>query len=298
MAQVTTEGREFWLGFMENYDVAPGQGFGNQSSLEIFITSKEVAVVEIFKFYDGQKIDLTINPGITHREVISLDNDNPYAATGSGNIENKAIKITSDSEISVYAFNNRRASADAAVILPIQSIGKEYVVAAHWENRTDPTGNTNSQSEFLVVATQDNTEIEITPSVRTTDNRPSGLPFVIKLNQGEVFQLQADGDLSGSLVKSTSSNSNDCKNFSVFGGNKWTRVTGDEDCNNANPAYNQGLAADQLYEQMYPINTWGRDYVSVPYELRKNYMLKVIASEDNTKINISGAEFILDAFEF
>ncbi len=286
ISQVTTEGTEFWLGFMSNFDS------GAPSSLELFITSKTEANVEIFVYTDGSTRNVTVTPGITHQEFISISLDNPYAATLSGNIEQKAIRITSDVNISVYAFNNRQRSADATVVLPASSLGREYYVAAYWE---DEETNQDSPSEFLIVASQDDTEIEITTSAPTISGQPANQPFTITLNQGEIYQVQADADLTGSFIRASEA-SGDCKNFAVFGGNQWGRITFGQDCSTA--ADPVAYAPDHLFEQMYPTNTWGRNYVSFPMELRNNYGLRIMAGEDDTEITIGSDVITLNSGEY
>lgn len=286
IAQITTEGTEFWFGFMQNFDT------GAASSLEIFITSKVEAEVEIFVYTDGSTRNVTVTPGVTHQEFVSIATENPYAAIGSGDIERKAVRVTSDEPISVFAFNNRQRSADATVVLPTASLGNDYYVSAYWE---DEETNQDSPSEFLVVATQDDTEIEITPSVQTLSGQPPGQPFSITLDQGDIYQIQADGDLTGTYIRAAEGSDN-CQNFAVFGGNQWGRITMGQDC--TTPADAVAYAPDHLYEQMYPTNTWGRNYVAFPFELRNSYGLRIIAAEDDTEVTVGADVINLDAGEY
>ncbi len=269
MAQVSTEGTDFWVGFLQNAD-------SNQpSSLEIFITSKQPASGTIVVLQDGRSVNFNVSPGATFKYVVSDATNNPFAASGSGVISTKGIHITSDVDVSVYAFNKRNLSADATVILPTHTLGQEYIVASYFEN----SGQNNIESEFLVVGTENDTSIEITPSVSTLDGKTAGVPFTVTLNQGQAIQLQALGDLTGSEVKSVSGDPTECKNFAVFGGNKWTRIG------------NCGQANDQLYEQLFPVNTWGKNFTLVPFLGRNSNgdLYRIIASENNTSVTISTA---------
>lgn len=265
--QVSTEGTDFWLGFLQNADG------GQASSLEIFITSKQTASGTIVVLQDGRQVNFNVSPGTTFKYVVSDATNNPFAASGSGTISTKGIHITSDVDVSVYAFNKRNLSADATVILPTPTLGQEYIVASYFEN----SGQNNIESEFLVVGTENNTSIEITPSVPTIDGKAAGVPFTVTLNQGQAIQLQALGDLTGSEVKSVSTDPTECKNFAVFGGNKWTRIG------------NCGGANDQLYEQLFPVNTWGKSFTLVPFLGRNSNgdLYRIIASENNTSITIN-----------
>lgn len=300
-AQITTEGTDFWFGFLENLDGV------TVSSLEIFITSNEEAKGTIQVFTDGRNIDFEITPGVTYKEIISVVAANPYAARGSGEVQQRGIHITSDVDISVYAFSNRSRSADASVILPTNSLGKKYYASAYFEDAPgdDSWTSLGSPSEILVVASADNTLIEITPSEATTDGKVKGSAFTINLNQGDIYQLKSLGDLTGTLIESASS-SDDCKNFAVFGGNTWTRVTGGQDClafsnigGGGIATLSGGFAGDHLYEQMYPVNTWGRRYSAIPFKGRTGYVLQVTASEDDTEVSVDGQPTVaLNAGEY
>lgn len=295
-AQVTTEGKEFWVGFMPNAD----DGGSPQSSLEIFVTSKTVANVQIFIYTDNRTLNFTVNPGTTHREIISIANSNPYAAVTSGTAEKKAIRVTSDENISVYAFNNRSASADATIVLPLNTLGTKYYASAYFEEPppADQPGSAGSPSEILIVATVDNSNITVTPSVNTLNGGQAGVPFSIQLNQGDIYMIQALGDLTGTLVESDGS-ADDCNSFALFGGNRWTRVTGGQDCSAFSGGANWagGFAGDHIYEQMYPVNTWGKTYSVIPFLRRTGYVLQVTASEDNTSVTIGGRAISLNAGE-
>ena len=296
LAQITTEGTEFWFGFMQNADPTAA------SSVEIFLTSKTTAQVEIFLYRDSRSINVTVQPGVTHKEVINFATNNPFAAIGSGRAEQKAIRVTSDADISVYAFSNRRQSGDAAVILPVNSLGKDYIVSAYYEEppATDAWAQFGftSPSQMLIVATVDNTQIEITPKVTTMDGQQAGVTYTITLNTGDIYQLRAMDDLTGTTVVASAA-SDDCQNFAVFGGNYWTRVTGGKDCaaiwdgNNVTG----GAAGDHLYEQMYPVNTWGQSYLAIPFEERTGYVLQITAAEDDTQVSVGLGSTTLAAGE-
>ena len=297
-AQVTTEGKDFWFGFMQNAD--GGSSSSNMSTLEIFITSNEPASGQITNYTDGAVVNFTIVPGATFKHVLSVANNNPYAASGSGNAQSKGIHVTSDVDISVYAFNRRRFSADASVILPTNSLGNKYYASGYYETYTDRY-YPGYYSELLVVATTDDTEIEITPSVDTENGFDAGQTYSVTLNAGDIYQLQAVYDLTGTLI-TASTNANDCKNFAVFSGHQFTRVNGGQNCdysttnnNGAITNYSDGFAADHLYEQMYPVNTWGKDYIALPFFGRTGYVLQITAAEDATKIEINGLTVTLNA---
>ncbi|WP_420387148.1 PKD domain-containing protein [Roseivirga sp.] len=279
-AQVTTEGKDFWLAFMEN------EVNGTAVVLEIYLSSKTTAEVLVEAPLNGFSQTVTVQPGTTSVVTLPTGDFLPLE-------ERKyrtGIHVTSDVDISVYALNKRQYSADAAVILPVNALGKEYYVTAHAEPPGDIV-TSSRESLMMVVGIQDDTEVEITPSVQTSRGAQAGVPFTINLNAGEVYHIKAAGptlDLTGTYVRSVSTNSDDCKNIAVFGGNVFTNVGG---C---------GAARDHLLEQMFPVSTWGLNFLFVPYQSRfGGDYIKIIAAEDGTEVIIDGEPLIqLDAGEY
>ncbi|WP_199708089.1 PKD domain-containing protein [Algoriphagus lacus] len=198
----------------------------------------------------------------------------------SGVIEKKGIHITSTGKIAVHAFNERFRSADGTVVLPVGALGKDYYITSHFEVLTanvNFNGNINNESTLLVVATEDDTNIEITTSVNSLSGNVANTPSIITLDRGQSYQIKARGDLTGSRVRVIGDNADECKKIAVFGGNKWTSVG------------NCGEANDHLFQQAYPVNSWGTSFVHVALEGRSSgELVKVLAAEDGTQVRVNG----------
>jgi len=159
---------------MENHEVAP-------ISLEVYISARDST---------GGTIDI-VGTGWTQEFSVSSDSTtmitlptNLAMANGSGLIRKQAVHITSNDIVSVYALNSRTVSADAAVVLPLTSLGNEYFVTAH---REPDGGGPSLFSEFMIVAVEDNTQISINPSATTLDGKPAGIPYEVALDAGDVY---------------------------------------------------------------------------------------------------------------
>lgn len=261
-AQTTTEGKDFWMGFMQNIHNPPEA----PAVLQLSFSANETATVTVEAPLAGYSNTFIVPVGQTTRIEMSVDDFMPF-------IQGKAdmgIHITSDVNISVYALNKRALSADAAVILPTSTLGNDYLVFSHKEA-------SGLESLVLIVASADETLIKITPSQDLIAGQQANIPFTITLNQGETFQFKSFSDLSGTRVTAVSGNEAVCKNFAVFGGTVMTFVG---EC---------GANADHLYEQMFPTSTWGQEFFYVPYASRLGGdMVKVGAMEDNTVVNVQG----------
>jgi len=281
--QTSTIGKEFWVGFMENNTVQ-FPDFNTQELVGyavIIITASEATSGSIE--YVGKSEAFTLSAGDQHLfRISSVDLDLMHRT--SGVIENKGIHITATGDIAVHAFNERSKSADGTVVLPIGALGKEYWVTSHFENFTHPVQNPNympnidNESTLLIVAVEDNTEIEITTSVNSVSGNAAGVPSTITLNAGQSYQIKAREDLTGSRVRVVGEDADDCKKIAVFGGNKWGSVG------------NCGEASDHLFQQAYPVSSWGKSFVHVSLAGRSSgEIVKVLAAEDGTEVTVNGA---------
>lgn len=279
----TTEGTDFWLGFMHHTE--PGW----PAELVLFITSRNTTSGEIIV---GDEAPIPFN--VTANTSIRIDLDRTTAENiESQQIVRKSIHVTSNDPISLYALNQKDFSSDATVIYPTQALGTSYYALS-----IDPptAGNGIYRSEFLIVATEDNTSIAITPSQETLEGDPAGTTFNITLDAGDSYQVQAAastgagaaGDMSGSQITAD-------KRVAVFSGNHRTRIPADLCC------------YDHVYYQMTPVNALGRNYITTPLRyyddatdttpLRSYDVFRVMAVRDNTDVDISGTLISLNQGE-
>lgn len=267
----TNEGISFWCGFMEHRDE-------NRNTKVLMITSKQSTSGTVTMPINGwsQNFSVVAN-GVS---LITLPAN--AETFGSESITSTGINITANAPVSVYMHQYFSMRSEASVVLPNSSIGDEYYVMTY--EGVERSG-TVFPSEFLIVATQDETTITITVNDRTRQGKAPGSTFNITLNQGQTYQVQAQvgsGDLTGSHIKGD-------KDFAVFGGNKWTQVP--RNCE----------ARDNLLEQMYPLATWGKLFVTVPNDKVLYDVFRVLAAEDNTVVTVDGSgtqTYNLDQGEF
>lgn len=273
----STEGTDFWFGLMQN------RSNFTDHYLEITVTSRIGA--SFILTYGPTEIPLgnfTVNANDSKTVPI---NYSLLESMGSETVENKGIHLVSTNPVNVYALNYRTQSSDVAVIYPTESLGNEYF-AMCYSIKTTSTAETNS--EFLIVATQDNTKVKIVPSKNTDQGRNANVPFTITLNKGQSYQVQSannyfngQGDLTGSFVSSD-------RPVAFFSGSK------------ATPVPIAGNSYDHLYEQIPPTSTWGRLFFVVPLKYRKSDTYRILAAENSTSVRIEGLnmDLVLNRGEF
>ena len=254
----TNEGTDFWFGFLEHIDA-------NQNTMVAMITAKRATTGEISMPLQGWSEPFSV--GANSVTIVRL----PGSAEniGSESVSNRGIRITSLDPVSVYIHQYHQFRSEAAVVLPTESIGREYYIMAYqgiiWDGE-------DHESEFLIVGTKDDTEISITVSEQTEKGKAPGTTFSIKLDAGQTYQVQANRgnqDLTGSYLVAD-------KDIAVFAGCAWTEVP--VSCG----------PRDNLLEQMYSVDTWGRQFVTVPNKNVNYDVFRILASEPNTAVTIEG----------
>jgi hypothetical protein len=266
----STEGTDFWIGFMQNRSNHPNH------YLEITVTSRFGS--DFTLTYGPNEIPIGGNYSVEANKSIIVPIDfNLLESMGSETPENKGIHLVSKTNpVNVYALNYRTQSSDVAVIYPTESLGKEYFAMCYTPRRTSTN---ESNSEFLIVASEDNTTVNVTPSVNTDQGKSANVPFIVQLNKGQSYQVQSmnnivagQGDLTGSFVSAN-------KPIAFFSGSKATTIP--------NSGYTN-FSYDHLFEQMPPTSTWGKDFYVVPLKQKVKDTYRVLAAEDGTNVTIDG----------
>ncbi len=255
----SNEGQDFWLAFMEHYDI-------NQNSKVVMITSKynTSGVVSVPQLNWSQDYSVAANDV----KLVTLP---AFTETlGSEQITQTGVHVTAAQPVSVYMHQYANNRSEASVVLPVPSIDNEYYVMSY---TAFGQGNEVYPSEFVIVGIEDETKIAVTVSDNTKGGRLAGTTFDIELDAGETYQVQSAGafdDLTGSHVQGD-------KAFAVFAGCRWSEVP-------------VGCSfRDNLLEQMYAVSTWGRQFVAAPFAHMNYNKLRVMAAENNTLVEVMGS---------
>ena len=266
--QASTEGKEFWATLTI--------GDNNESKKEfnpyIAISSKKACKVVITNPRTGyrKEKDVSANDWTTIKDIPltewypSADKDNNHDPDYSENPYNNGLLIQSDEDISVYVANRMKYSFDASNILPVTALGSEYI--------TQDFPPSEQRSVFAILATEDETEIDITPTAQTVKGQTG--KFRIKLQRGETYQVMSNSEtesLSGSHIFA-----HDGKKIAVFLGCVRTRIPADK------------AARDLLYEQAFPLDLWGTTFVVTRSKDRNADRVRITAAYNDTEVLIDG----------
>ncbi|MCX6155111.1 MAG: T9SS type A sorting domain-containing protein [Candidatus Kapabacteria bacterium] len=292
-----SKGTDFWLAYMPNYHIASSPS----DFIYIFITCDKPTkgTIELFRdngtsiktnftISDPKKMYVFVDNFINY-EIIGFNdplNSRYYMTTNNEcqteKVVKKSVHITADDEVMVYSQSQARTTSDAFLVLPTDVLSTDYYVLSYNSDGHGTQNSSSTPSQFVIVATEDNTNVTIYPSCSTFRY---GLSLKnINMNKGDVYLVQAlidnidnNRDLTGSRVTSSSP-------VAVFSGHQRATI----------PVFNNGSqpSRDCLIEQLPPTITWGKNAFLTPFAQSKNEvksytdLYRIIACIDNTKIYI------------
>ena len=276
-AQINSVGNDFIVGFLCN------NADGSVPNVELHLTSSVNMSVQV-EYPVGTNLGapVALVPG-----TVTIVSISPTAANGwpTGAAAANAVRASSVNpaqQFTAYMINRAPFTSDAALALPIDSLGNFYrAITAVPSIGGDQTFG----SQFLVVATQDGTTVTITPSQALQSGEAAGVPFNVNLNRGEGWfaagtTAGAGGDLTGSSVQSTLP----------------VTVTNGVGCVNID-----GGACDHVFEVAQPVQTWGTGIpaANLPGFAATGVRYRVMAAEDNTTVLQDGGSIgLLNAGQF
>jgi gliding motility-associated-like protein len=274
----SNKGKDFWLAY-------PGHIDGNTSRMALYISST-INTTGVVELPGGATISFTVTANQATVVQISPATYNVINPQSEGILAAKGIHITSMQPVVVYAHILNQARSGSTLVLPTNTLGREYIATSYKSmvNSNSPNGTTNGSnagSQFTIVGVEDNTTIEITPSVADAGGvRTAGSVFTIVLNKGDVYQYRStfNNDITGTKIRTLSSSSSSCKPIAVFCGSSWTSL----DCNNAS-------GGDNLFLQLMPKSAWGKSYLTAPFADRQYDIFRIIVSDPTTVVTHNGS---------
>lgn len=292
-----SKGTDFWLAFPPN-DHATSQNPG----LYIYITAERPTKATITgPRRNGSVFRTDVNlPNANEMILVDLPyqdfelHSHDYVMDRRGDDERVtpfSLHIVSGDEITVYAASRELVTTDAWLVLPTDVLGIDHRIMSYPSLVTVVDlifGSTLSAfpSQFVVIATQDSTDVTIDAAPGRTSTGQGGRRTV-RLDKGQTYLVQAwasrtdlTDDLTGSQVRST-------RPVTVISGHMRARA----------PLASTNLSRDILIEQVPPVDTWGKGCIIVPPKAPADAvytnpndapLYRILASDDGTMVSING----------
>jgi hypothetical protein len=276
-AQNSTQGKEFWFSFMENgYKV---NGWDDWVKTQVMVSAKRACSGTIVNPRTLWQTTFTV--GNESTVMIDIPISAGYHDVGANLVSDLGLKLTVNDTVSVYITNFATNSFDASYVLPIESLGSKYIVQCDEQSQSHQHVPDKETSAFLVVAVEDDTQVEVTPTVETLDGHQAGQPFTVTLNAGQTLSVRSNYITSKRDLSGTSVVAKDGEKIALFNGNTLTCVPGD-----------MGLGHDHIFEQAIPVDTWGRQFAVTGSVGRRRDRVKVTSAADNDSVWCNGAYLI------
>lgn len=278
-------GREFWVTFPLNDHNTPSAE--RTDSLYFFIATERPTRVTIRFVRDNTTREFFIR-NTNEMRIIGFPY-NSFELSRAETARREVFEITSDEEISVYGMNFADRTTDAFLAFPKDVLGREYFIFSYQSNILRP-------SNFAIVATENDTQIEINPTQPT--GRFGLMTQQFTLQKGEAYYVTAQlrsvqdtTDLTGTRVNAN-------KPIAVFAGHRRANII-------YTPLRMDDVPRTQDYmiEQMIPTNVWRNTCFVVPLaqpgpfttfrlpfpDTSRSDIVRILAAQDSTIIAISEA---------
>jgi gliding motility-associated-like protein len=271
---ISNEGTDFWAVF-PSHDPSNNNGNPHLANLRIYVTSKTESEVTITcgSFNSGL---ISVSPGVP--SFVDVPRSDAYIDHIQSNtiLSSKGIRIQvtpGKGKVAVYEHIYAGARSAASLILPYESLGKNYYSMNYTQDNS-----AGSRNFLVLVATEANTDLLI--------HHNNTIIPVSFTQVGEVYQFTGgpQEDITGTYVEVDPNSPDFCnKRFAAYSGSTSLNLG----CTNSR---------DPLFQQLYPTSTWGKSYGIVPFYNRRHH-LRILAEEDNTKVQLYGQTILLNKGE-
>ena len=248
--QKSNKGKEFWLGYGHNVLFTQG---GNTQNMVLYLSAEASANVTISVNGTSWSQTVSIPANTVDATVIIPKTGAEDARILNEGLSTKGIHIVSDTPIVVYAHQQGSVSSGATMLMPVETYGYTYYSL----NFTQLSNYPDSYSWFFVVAAENNTRLQITPSDSTEGGWLPNQIYTVNLNKGEIYNVfgkttgtYTGKDMSGSKVVSVPGADGNCHPVAVFSGSSRNVICA------------QGNGGEVMQQQIFPANAWGTRYLT------------------------------------
>ncbi|BAV09118.1 PKD domain-containing protein [Filimonas lacunae] len=305
---ISNKGKEFWAGFGHHVDMEPAIPltvpemilyFSAEENATVTVTVEGTAYKKVYSIPAGGVIASDLMPrGLTGNPSSDVDTrlyskDVTYGGTNSqGIFTKKGIHITSDVPIVAYAHIYEGSSSAATMLLPVEAWGYSYTALTATQTAWKFTNDRFSW--MYIVASQNDTKVRITPSVKLRNGSPANVPIDVTLQKGDIYQLMggfADSlhifDLNGTTVLSLANSSGTCVPAGVF--------LGSSGCHLQCGSFPGNWPTEEnLMQQAFPEHAWGKRYLTVPTSIdtapkqHNPNLFRIMVKDRNTVVKRNG----------
>jgi len=189
---------EFWFGAP---DITDNHDPGNLGIKFQLTTLGLPADIKIYQPQNGGFTPVTdVIPANSTREYIIAWNSIEHLFADADNVVPKGIKIEASNKISAYYEVTTRNNPDLFSLKGKNALGYEFYIPAQDDY---DASYTNAHNGFVIAATEDNTDVTITPTNNVLYGHGAGTPYTVNMNSGYTYSAVAAGNDAGQHLGGT-----------------------------------------------------------------------------------------------
>jgi gliding motility-associated-like protein len=255
----SNRGKEFWLAYGFNYSFFHESPVNNQELAIYISTENAAAVVTITITNTGYTQTLNIPANTVNATILIPKSGVNDARTLTDGLQNKGIHIVSTEPVAVYAHVYSTLVSGATMLMPVETYGFSYYSINYYQDKSQ-SSPTDWYSWFYVIASEDNTRIQITPSDTTKNGWLPAQTYTVNLNKGESYHVFgkatfngnpvfASKDMTGTKAVSIPGADGTCHPIAAFSGSGGIRLC-------------RGDGGEFMHQQIFPTQAWGTRYLT------------------------------------
>ncbi len=254
----SNRGKEFYLAYGFDYTFFNETPINSQE-LAIYISTELPATVTITISNTGYSQVLNIPANTVDASILIPKSGANDARTLTDGLQNRGIHIVSNVPVAAYAHVYANQVSGATMLMPVETYGYLYHSINYYQTTSQSNPN-DWYSWFYVIASEDNTRLNITPSDSTKNGWLPNQTYTVNLNKGESYHVfgkavfgvdasRASKDMTGSKVVSVIGADGSCHPVAVFSGSGGIRLC-------------RGDGGEFMQQQVFPAQAWGTRYLT------------------------------------
>jgi gliding motility-associated-like protein len=255
---LSNRGKEFWLAYGFDYTFF-NEAPVNSQEFAIYISTEQAATVTVSITNTGYTQTLNIPANTVNASILIPKSGANDARTLTDGLQNRNIHVSSDVPVAVYAHVYATQVSGATMLMPVETYGYSYYSINYYQTTSQSSVN-DWYSWFYVIASEDNTTVEITPSDTTKNGWLPGQSYIVNLNKGQSYHVFgkaifnndpafASKDMTGSKILSKPGADGNCHPVAVFSGSGGIRLC-------------RGDGGEFMHQQVFPSQAWGTRYLT------------------------------------
>lgn len=265
----SNKGKEFWLGYGYCWNFTSEAPLNTQE-LVLYLSAEAPATVTVSIANTSWSQTVNIPANTVDASILIPKTGADDARIFVEGQTNRAIHIVSDTPIVVYAHTYNGMISAATMLMPVETYGFLYYSLNYSQAQSGsspplPPINTTQNgpdwySWFYVIASEDNTRLQITPADTTRNGWLPNQTYTVNLNKGEIYTVMgklgsgnldwaASKDMTGSKVVAVQGADGNCHPFALFSGSSGIRL-----CKND--------GGENMQQQVFPTQAWGTRYLT------------------------------------